>query len=298
MQITWKASEIASALQIAGRLTAGRARVDDRVSGAVTPLLQQLPRIFPAGDAAGLLAMLSQQVAAGCEQHHELAQLTLRKLTGPSGTTDAAISQLSAWLANLKWTVGQARPSGGQPLADELLLRAGPLRDQWDARGPGMMRAIAQMTEPWFVAEQAQVMLVLPVMGGHGVAHLPVNAVTIEAMLTNADDALPEVVRLVWLIAQLQFDLPLIADLVPPGQRERLARWAALPPALAAAQRVELIADTEASFARAALAWHLVETEPEAKKGAGTLATWWQTYQAGATSWPVAVAALGQMLSP
>ncbi|MGI9456623.1 MAG: hypothetical protein ACR2NU_08680 [Aeoliella sp.] len=293
MQLTWKTSESASAFYAAVGLADGWEFADQRLESAIEPIMKEFQRFTASGsDARALLALMAQLSAGGCESNHALAEQSLRKSFGEAAVSEGDVSRLAAWTGDLKTACLAER--NVQP--NELLLRGGPLREQWEARGPGMMKVITQLTEPWLVADQATVVLVQPAFGGHGVAHLPMNLVSFEAMLTNADDSLPEVVRLAWLLAQLQCDLPIVAEQVSPGRIERLALLATIPPVLAAAERVELAQPSDSILARAVRAWRTVETEQEAAELAEVLATWWEAYEAGAVNWPVAVAALDQML--
>ena len=60
----------------------------------------------------------------------------------------------------------------------------------------------------------------------------------IEAVLANPRFELPEVVRLGWLLAMLNFDLARYRD--PLSDAERVLPLAMIPPVLAAAAEVEL----------------------------------------------------------
>src|SRR5690606_23019649 len=95
---------------------------------------------------------------------------------------------------------------------EELELRSAPLREQWEARGGGLLATLARLTTAGLVPEMADVILVHPVLGGGGAAHWQYNSVQFEAVLANPLAELPEVLRLGWLLAQLNFDLPLYED--------------------------------------------------------------------------------------
>ena len=132
---------------------------------------------------------------------------------------------------------------------EELELRR-PLREQWDSRGPGLLAAIGQYTEPELITGQANIGMVHPVLGGGGASYPDYDTVVWEAVLTNPVAQLPEVVRLGWLISQLNLELPRFqGDL----QRERafeLGSWAMLPATLAAAEELELLRFDEPTVAR------------------------------------------------
>jgi hypothetical protein len=181
-----------------------------------------------------------------------------------------------------------------QGVVDELELRSGPLREQWEAWGPGFLAAIERLTERAILAESAEVVLVYPALGGAAAAHLPYNNVTIEALLTNPHGELPEVVRLGWLLSTLNLDLPKYSEVIPSKRLTRLAPLAMLPVAMEAAAEVELTPGGAALLARAIAAWRLADSDAEPL--AKILQEWWQTYQDRRPAWSVALAALDRML--
>lgn len=79
-------------------------------------------------------------------------------------------------------------------------LRLRPLREHWEARGPGMLRYACKQL-PWLgLPEQVRVHLVPP-QGVGGC--LKDGYVEFDAVLANPIPDLPEVVHLTWLILQL-----------------------------------------------------------------------------------------------
>src|SRR5439155_20152019 len=99
--------------------------------------------------------------------------------------------------------------------------------------------------------------LVNPALGGGGEAHLAYNSLRIEAVLANPNAELPEVVRLAWLIAQLQLDLPKYSDTIHADRLPQIARYAMLPPTLLAAEAVELMRFTPELIGQAISVWRL-----------------------------------------
>jgi hypothetical protein len=184
-------------------------------------------------------------------------------------------------------------------LIDELSLRGRPLMEQWDTRGRGLLLQLARSTEENVLAGAAEVTLVYPVVGGNGISHHSLNAVTFEAVLTNPVEQLPEVVRLAWLLAQLNVDLPMYADHVSAELRDVVGQWALVPAVLAAAEYVELASLSAERVGMALVAWRLVDPTATDELVAGpsdTLINWWKTYQDCRTPWAVALGALEQML--
>jgi hypothetical protein len=178
---------------------------------------------------------------------------------------------------------------------EELDLRARPLREQWDARGAGLLAAVGEATEPELIVAQGSVGLVHPVLGGGGAAYPDFNAVIWEAVLTNPVPQLPEVVRLGWLLAQLNLELPRYqGDL----QRERaieLGGWAMLPATLSAAHELELAQLDEATMRLAVKSWRM--PVPRSSAFVHDLLSWWQTYQADRPPWSVAITALDMLIA-
>jgi len=304
MQLTWKASESASCLYASTCIAARHAPADRRLAEAFAPGVESALAEFAAcgAEADRWLPTLTGLAASGVEGNRQLVDQTITKLMGGRASADALAGRLAGCLAGLKAAFQNAyretASAAAKPLVDELLMRGRPLAEQWEARGPGMLWHVARATEEGVLAERADLVLVYPVLGGHGLAHLPVNAVTFEAVLANPVDELPEVVRLAWLLAQLNLDLPKFADQLPANRRERVGQLAMVPPVLSAAEHVELGRFTADAIRHAIVAWRIVGGDAsDVPAVADTLMTWWSTYQAGTTPWVVALAALDQMLA-
>ncbi len=231
-------------------------------------------------------------LAADFESNRELAERILAKLPSGSGELNQqAAGRLAGWFTELEAAFTSAVPR----VVDDLALRSGPLRDQWEARGPGLLAAIARKTEPGVLPPSAEIVLVHPALGGAGAAYLSYNKAILEAVLTNPLNDLPETVRLGWLLSTLNLDLPKYSETLRRERLPLLARLAMLPAALAAAEDVELIGNPP-SLTRALTAWRLASAGA-AQSLAETLSQWWTTYQDSRPPWDVALAALDQLLS-
>ncbi len=234
--LRWLMSVSASCFHAAAAQDAGRTLVEPKLAAALAPGVESLGVVFDAGGVArqrffGHVVPLS----AGIENNRELALLAWRKAMAVT-PEDATLSHLAAAMAALKHAFGGELPG----LLDQLELRTAPLVEQWEARGPGLLSSVDRLTEAGLVAEQADVILVYPALGGGGQAHLPYNSVRIEAVLANPHAELPEVVRLAWLVSQLSLDLPKYSEKVDPSRLARVAALAMMPPVLSAAEQVEL----------------------------------------------------------
>jgi hypothetical protein len=132
------------------------------------------------------------------------------------------------------------------------------------------------------------------------------NLVLLEAVLANPIASLPEVVRLGWLVAQLNLDVPQFQGELRRERALALGGLAMLPVVLSAGEDVELCRCDETTLAQALAAWQVQGASnsgaeqgsgPEHCQLAAVLANWWDTYGASRPKWPVAVAALDRMLS-
>jgi hypothetical protein len=224
------------------------------------------------------------------DSNRELATAFLRKFAGASKCQPQAVDRLAGTITSLEAAVRSARPN----LEAELALRVGPLREHWDARGPGMMFRLAKTTDPDLPPPQALVAIVEPVCGGGGAALLASNSVVLEGVLVNSDPALPEVLRLAWLVAQLQLDLPKFSEAIPPARLLQIAPLALLPPILEAASFVELIPSASSQLASAISAWMPVETPPTDL--ADVLWTWWEAQTDSQVPWRVALGGLDRLV--
>lgn len=290
MQIRFSASASASSFHAAAAIARGWPLVDARLTEALTaPVTSLTAELAASGIDAEAFFAQAVPLAADFENNRELAERVLIKLRGRENH-DLLAARLAGWFLQMESAFLGAVPG----VVDQLELRRGPLREQWEARGPGLLAAIGRLTEPALLAESAEVVLVYPALGGSAAAHLSCNKVVIEALLTNPHGELPEVVRLGWLLSSLNLDLPKYSEAIPPKRLTRLAPLAMLPVALEAAAKVELTPGGPALLERAVAAWRLADSNAELL--AETLQKWWQTYQDRRPAWSVALAALDRML--
>jgi hypothetical protein len=287
MEIEWLSSAPASALYAALALLRGRTLVEPAIESELTPIVSRLKADLAACDcpAAAVLEQLTALASDGDASDSAWVGTALNKAVGRRHDprcepllTSAAQELIAAF--------SRARPRA----AEELPLRVDPLRSQWEARGPGLLAAMRRLSAGELLVPAASVVLVQPVLGGGGLAHPAYNRVTFEGLLANPIPQLAEVLRLGWLLGQLNFDLPALAE---PLSRQRLdvvGPLALVPLVLAAAEDVEL-ARCDGLHLRLALeAWH---GSPAA---ADVLGNWWDTYQAARPGWNVALGALDELL--
>jgi hypothetical protein len=105
---------------------------------------------------------------------------------------------------------------------------------------------------------------------------------------------LPEILRIGWLLSQLNQDVPIFGERVHGDRLPLLAQLATLPPILQGAEVVELSSLSAGTLAAALSGWRIEVADPD--QVAATLLNWWDTYQTSRPNWDVALAALDQML--
>lgn len=300
MQITWRASQSASCFHAAVAMSEGHALVDLQLAEAIAmPTALLLDVVEWAGlSRLPTLRKMYALTAAGIESDRLLVERVLARKAGMARVSEPLLQRLTGRVRELEVAYRNyfARRKG-PPLVEEIELRSQPLRQQWQAYGPGLLHQIGRSTEPELLAESAEVVLVLPAIGGHGVAHLGNNRVTLEAVLANSVPELPEVVRLAWLLSQLQIDLPRYSERIDRDRHDWVAMHALLPPTLSAAREVEIVGGGIDITLLTLNAWHVGDEASRASR-ANILADWWRAYEENPPSWPVALAALDALLPP
>jgi len=289
-EVTWRAVPLVSHLHAAEAIARSRPLADQRLAAALAePAALLAAEIRAANLPAERFWRTLIPQAANTSIRRQLVETAVLKTAGRSPRLESTVTTVSAALAAVE-TAGQAALP---KFAEEMELRERPLREQWEARGPGLLTQIGLLTEPELIVESCPALLVYPALGGGGEAHLVANSVRIEAVLANPVVELPEVVRLAWLIAQLETNLPAYSDAIHADRLPHIARYAMLPAALAAAEYVELGRLSPETMQLAVRAWGLAV--PSGVDAAALIADWWQTYQATRPPWRVALAALDQL---
>jgi hypothetical protein len=297
--IRWKASLSATCLHAAmcrrAGIVAANALPGEAIARPADALCQEI------GNGGWSVEAVLSQLAALASEYENNRELVTRALARLQiDPVESVVGRVAGAIADLEAALRRVQPE----IVEELAVRGRPLMEQWEARGPGMLNQLTRSTDELIVPETAEIVLVAPYAGGHGVAHAAVNRVTFEAVLVNPHAELPETVRLAWLLGQLNSDLPRFADALPTGTasgtfgatvfRATVFRAAMLAPALTAGEVVELTRCDEATIEMAVDAWYLRDELPA--DAATRIWGWWQAWQDRPLKWPVAVAALGEML--
>jgi hypothetical protein len=289
-ELTWKAPFATTCLHLADGLAHGVPLADARLEPAMASASRLRVAVEWCGAPPGRLWRLLTGLSGQNQSPAQIAEIALVKTVGRVDRLSGTAAALTGAIADLQTAVRTAVPG----LADELALRERPLREQWEARGPGLLHQVAALTEAELMPAQADVLLVHPAFGGAGMAHLPFNSVRIEAVLANPHAELPEIVRLAWLLSQLQLDLPLLSENIQADRLPHVARLAMLPVVLKAAETVELARYSPQLIGQALAAWHV--SVPPGVDAVSVLSDWWETYDQGRPAFRVALEALDAMV--
>lgn len=290
MELNWSTSENLSALHAAwcvAHFPECRSRLSADFCAAAEALLafQQshvplAPRFWDQ-----LLSL-----AATNDVPNELAERLISRLGLGSSSAQGEIMLI---LRDCKRSFSQHFPSFQRDAG----LRAGPLQQQWQAHGPGLLVLIDRHIREPLLVERAAVVLVQPVLGGAGYAHLTTNRVHLESLLTNPDHEITETLRLAWLLSQLDLERPIFSESLNLSRLQQLTGFATLPATLLAGQELGLCEYTSDSLQRAMELWRVAEMHAASPEElAPIVGSWWETYEAAKPPWRIALAGLEQML--
>lgn len=180
-------------------------------------------------------------------------------------------------------------------LAEQLPLRSGPLRELWDAAGPGLLREVGRRTISSIIPTKATLLLLQPVRGGDGGLVDRNDMVWIEAVLTHPEPSIPETLRLVWLLARKGVDRIESNRWVQPERLPQVVALALIPFVLGAGEELGLCRADESEIRRAVELWHAADI-CQSENSTESLVRWWAQMREGELPLPVALKALDKML--
>jgi hypothetical protein len=182
-------------------------------------------------------------------------------------------------------------------LSEQLKLRGRPLRDQWETFGPGLLTNITLQIwndsppADWWPS-RVEVILVQPMRGGDGGYDADAARIWIEAVLTDIDPSVPEVLRLAYLITQLAIDSH-TRERSSDGTSTSLPWTIGLVPiTLTAGKELDLVRSGELPIDTAMRLWNTGSAEI-----AATTQKWWGDQRSNATPLPLALKELSKRLS-
>jgi hypothetical protein len=291
-RLRWIVSSEVSALHAAAALAEGRKIVDARLAET---LAEPAAKLFLALKTAELASadFFRHAIPLACRADNlDLAVLTIE--AAKRGTDRELSASDRDEVAEALDELFAAQHVAIPDLAQQLAVRTAPLAEQWEARGPGLLAQIGRSTDRSLIPAEVDVVLVYPACGGGGAASLSYNLVRIEAVLANPCAAVPEVVRLGWLIAQSKFEPPELLRRLTPARWQWLAGMALAPAALDSAQYVELTRWDMSTLQAALDLWGLADKlQPDQARA---LFRWWKLWDEVRADWEHCIAALDTVL--
>ena len=291
VNLRWAVSVPASCFHTAAALLEGRPLADPRLADSLASPLeawQAMTREDPV--PVGLFFAHLIPLVCGSDSLRDAVEVALVKTIGRKNAVPR-VEQYLGLLIGLKNAFAGAIPA----LAETLAIRLEFLHRGWALHGPGLLTAIVNVTEPGLLVEEATVVLLHCALGGAGSAYLAYNLAAIEAPAEDDASEADELLRLGWLISQLNLDLPRFSENIPPSRLSAAAGLAMVPVVLAAGEACQLAACDEAALARAVPAW--LGPAWDGMRWAGPLLEWWQTYRSMRPRWTTALAAMDRLLA-
>ncbi len=289
--VRWLASQSAACFYVANALRRGRSLVDTELAAAIAEPAERLHQaVATAGIDVEAFWEHLVPLAARVGNNRQLAEMAVRKILGMGSRLELLVPRLAGPIGEVEATVERELPE----LTKELSARAQPLGESWASLGSAIIEGIARRTDPGLIVSDAEVIAVPATIEGGGTAHLLYNSLSIEIL--EGESELPEVLRLGWLLSQLNVDVPIFSEHIAGSLHGVIASLSMLPPLLCAGEDLELTHYDVGSVREAIRAWH-IET-PLGVDAAETVVQWWQTCTNSRPPWNVALGALDQMLHP
>lgn len=290
IELSWNTANRATYWHTADRALAGAPFVDSKLAAATRPHVDRL--------AAAIRA-------AGCDAATFFAQLLPRAVSGAS-TLDTlrtslateCLPEIESALTAIERAVAAALPR----LDQELSLRAQPIQMQWEARGPGFVRNVERLLGTPIEAPAADLLrvdvaLVYPVCGGFGASCAAQRVVYWEALLTDVEPRLPELLRLGWLVTQQLLSAQVAKTDVSAGDAlARVISLAAAAVALTAGEDVELARDDRGTLELALKTWR--PPQADGPGAAAIVSEWWSALRSESKPTATLLADLARRLTP
>jgi len=212
-----------------------------------------------------------------------------------AGANEMQLDQTSKAVANRLGDARHAFFSRYPKITEQLELRARPLRERWETFGPGLLNQVGKQIwgdrppEDWW-QQQVTALCVQPVRGGDGGYHPNQARIWLEAMLTDVDALVPEVLRVAWLVTSMAID----SYARQTSSDLRLMQpWllASVPLVLNAGSELELVRGDRLPINEAMKLWRFGDDE------VGTIvARWWESTLGSEAPMPARLKQLDQSL--
>ena len=291
VELKWVVDASSACFHVVDLLLRSRPVNDAALAEALTPATEALAsEIDASGVSLELFLTHLVPLSANFGSNRQLASVLLTKLAGAQ-RTEQRIDRLTELFTQLESAFSRAAPD----LAEQITRDSEPLRRDWDIHGETLLHSVRRLVEENVVVPRADVILVPPVQGGGGAAHLLYNSVRIEVLPPDRQPNVPEVVRLAWLIAQLNADLPMYQGELHRDRLAQVAALAMLPAVATAAVDLGLLEDRAGVIAAVVAAWGIASSGQTPL--ADVLTRWWETWQSQRPEWSIALAALDRLLA-
>lgn len=297
-RIRWEIGDRLSPLHAARCWAAGEPGIDPALARAISdPLTRLTQRLTEADvDLAMFWRVLVARAATVSVDDSQPARQALHAAGLSELLLDPTASAIVTMLAETRLAFQERLPK----LAQQLDLRGRPLRQQWEAYGPGLLRQIGRQTHESFIPKSATVLLLAPYRGGDGDCNPAAGTLWVEAVLTHPVPEVPEVLRLAWLITRIGLTTALNQgdpeqSAAAVDRRRELVGLALLPAVLQAGAELELcppIDQPSQLLGKALQTWDVQADQPLAR----TLEHWWAQSRQLKPAFPVALKALEKML--
>lgn len=201
--------------------------------------------------------------------------------------------QVATLLADSRQDMEQAFPQ----LAAQIELRYRPLRDRWETCGFGLLRTLAKgfwggnfAAEP-DVKNQIPLVMIQPIRGGDGGVDAEAGRVWMEAMLTDVDPEVPEILRLAFFNHLLLVMRTLNFDHLSKEMRHAY-RLAIMVQCLEVGGEFDLIRSGDLPIGRVMELWRIGDTSE-----VGAVVSWWEEMSSADDPWPIRVQRLSAELA-
>jgi hypothetical protein len=263
MQWNWEVSSEPTRWYGAWQATRGRSRLLDQVALEDRSCFEEIDRSIP--EAAREAWWSDWIVEAGTARAAELSSASWPRWIHPSIDSQSLIQRIEQ-----NWDRIDC-----QAIERQLELRSRPIREFWDGYGRALVRQVERRTGCPVGDRPVQVWLLMPHTGGGGWAsvashwtridqpHLA-DQIAWEAMLTNSNPQLPELLRLLWLGIQPSLWRQGVQSVLQPQplrDPRRTRNWlhllaaAMVPLVLEAGERLELSGPAGELLEPALAAW-------------------------------------------
>ena len=214
-----------------------------------------------------------------------------------AGCSEFQLEQTSRAITSLIRECRSGFNSRFPKLVEQLELRARPLKERWEAIGPGLLNTVEkrvwgdQAPQGWWPSKVSG-LLVQPMRGGDGGLISSPPAIWVEAVLTDVQPLVPEVLRVGWLITRVAVECHL-ADKTDDAVLIRAWSLASIPLLLEAGRELDLIAADDIPLSTALVLWGFAD-DPDHQ----IVESWYREVGSTAGTLMVAIKDLHQRLQP